>query len=346
MLKRLLFLAPLSVVALLSTLTQPINSASAAPNGFGEAISVEAPEDRVISTRSRPAMAGLSGKLLMGVSGAAIPWNINEAAAFQKAVGRKADIVHGFHDPQNKVPLNQIRAAQEAGHVVMITLEPNAVKGSYNPAYSIIIGDIDDDLRRWARRLKKLDEPVLLRFMHEMNGTWYPWSVGWKGGGRNTSAHIVSAYRHGWQVFQDTGATDIEWVWSPNTGAPAGVRYSSLYPGDEYVDIVGLDGYNGGDVLPRFGGWKSFRKIFEDSLDEIAEVTDRPVMIAETGSAESGGDKAAWINNMFKFLNTRRDVSALLWFQVNKTKQGELDWRFDSTRASRGAFIRGSRRVK
>lgn len=316
------------------------------PSGFDGKVSVVTPVGSSVPRPSRPTLSGLSGKLLVGVTGEATPWNLNEAVTFENAVGRKADMVHGFVNPESKVPLSQIREAQQAGHVVMITLEPYGVEQSYNPAYSIIVGEIDDDLRRWARQLDKLDQPVLLRFMHEMNGNWYPWSVGWNGGGRNTSAHIVSAYRHAWQIFQDEGATDVQWVWSPNTGAPVGVRYASLYPGDQYVDIVGLDGYNGGDALPRFGGWKSFREIFEGSLDEVARLTDRPVMIAETGSAESGGDKAAWISNMFKFLDTRRDVSAVLWFQVNKADKGEIDWRFDSSGASRGAFIRSSRRVK
>lgn len=312
------------------------------PAGFDGKVSVVTPVGSSVPKPTRPTLGGLSSKLLVGVTGDAIPWDLDEAPTFEAAVGRKADIVHGFLNPESKVPLNQIRAAQDAGHVVMLTLEPYGVEDSYNPAYSIIIGDIDADLRRWARQLDRLDQPVLLRFMHEMNGNWYPWSVGHRG---NTAAHVVSAYRHAWQVFQEEGATDVQWVWSPNTGAPAGVRYAALYPGDQYVDIVGLDGYNGGDALPRFGGWKSFREIFEDSLDEVARLTDRPVMIAETGSAESGGDKAAWISNMFKFLDGRRDVSAVLWFQVDKANQGEVDWRFDSSGASRGAFIRGSRRV-
>ncbi len=316
------------------------------PGGFDGKVAVITPVGSSVAKPSRPTLGGLTGKLLVGVTGEAIPWNLNEAATFESAVGRKADIVHGFINPQEKVPFNQIQQAQQAGHVVMITLEPWSVGESYNPAYSIITGEIDADLRRWARQLDRLDQPVLLRFMHEMNGNWYPWSVGWRGvGSRNTSAHIVSAYRHAWQIFQDEGATDVEWVWSPNTGAPTGVRYAALYPGDQYVDIVGLDGYNGGDTLPRFGGWKSFREIFESSLDEVARLTDRPVIIAETGSVESGGDKAAWIANMFKFLDGRRDVSALLWFQINKTNVGEDDWRFDSSGGARGAFIRGSRRV-
>ncbi len=316
-----------------------------APSGFDGKVSVVTPVGSSVARPSRPTLNGLADKLLVGVTGEAIPWNLNEAATFQDAVGRQSDIVHGFVNPQSEVPLNQIRQAQQAGHVVMITLEPFEVESSYNPAYSIIVGDIDDDLRRWARQLDRLDQPVMLRFMHEMNGNWYPWSVGHGGGGRNSPAHVINAYRHAWQIFQDEGATDVQWVWSPNTGAPVGVNYASLYPGDQYVDIVGLDGYNGGSDLGRFGGWKSFREIFESSLEEVAQLTDRPVIIAETSSAEGGGDKAAWISNMFKFLETRSDVTALLWFQVDKADQGEVDWRFDSSGGSRGAFIRGSRRV-
>ncbi len=317
-----------------------------APSKFNGKVAVVTPVGSAVPSPTRPSLAKLDGKLLVGVTGASTPWTLDEAALFENTVGRKADIVHGFIDPTNgeqRVPLKEIREAQQAGHVVMLTLEPWAIENFYNPAYAIITGEIDNHLKRWAKELDKLDQPVLLRFMHEMNGNWYPWSTGARG---NTPAHVVAAYRHAWQVFQDAGATDVQWVWSPNVGAPVGVSYTELYPGDAYVDLIGLDGYNGGGVIERMGPWRSFREIFEPSLDEIAQLTSRPVIIAETSSVEGGGDKAAWITNMFKFLDNRPQVSAVLWFQVDKSGiNGEGNWRFDSSGAARGAFIRGSRRV-
>src|SRR5215213_5932947 len=51
----------------------------------------------------------------------------------------------------------------------------NAVDGRYRPS-SIIDGDFDPYIDRWAAAARKLGLPFGLRFDHEMNGSWYPWS--------------------------------------------------------------------------------------------------------------------------------------------------------------------------
>ena len=61
-------------------------------------------------------------------------------------------------------------------------------------------------------------------------------------------------------------------------------------------------------------------------------MTDKPLMIAETASTESGGDKAAWIRQDFfdEVLLRFPRVRAIIWFHENK----ETDWRVDSSSAS------------
>ncbi len=277
----------------------------------------------------------------IGVSGRSIPWDLAEAADYKDDVGRNADIVHGFANPNIKVPLAEIRKAQRRGHIVMITLEPRDVAASPNPAYSIITGAIDDDLRRWARQIKKLDDPVWIRWMHELNGFWYPWGSGARG---NTPTHVVSAYRTAKDIFDEEGVTNVKWVWSPNAGATVS-DYRAHFPGDSYVDYVGLDGYNGGTELTQFGGWKSFKTIFDQSIDDVGQVTSKPIIIAETSSVEADRDKALWIRRMFKLLANHKQVEALIWFQIDKGAEGEANWRYDSSKLARRAFIQGARRI-
>ncbi|MEE9416959.1 MAG: glycosyl hydrolase [Acidimicrobiales bacterium] len=309
--------------------------------GFDATLAVVTPVGSSISNPSRPTLSKLTNKLLIGVTGNAVPWKLDEAQQFQNAVGRKPDIVHGFVNPREAVPLAKIKRAQRDGYVVMITLEPWEIENSVNPAFAIVQGDLDDDLERWARKLGSLNQPVLLRWMHEMNGNWYPWSVGHRGNNADT---VKAAYQRAPTVFRNAGVDNVKFVWSPNVGNPAGVSMAALYPGDSYVDLVGLDGYNGGTEVVRMGGWKPFKQVFEDSLDAVGALTNKPVIIAETSSANNGGDKAAWIKNMFKFLNKRPQVAALLWFQVDKRNVGEANWRFDSTSAAKDAFAKGAQR--
>ena len=96
-------------------------------------------------------------------------------------------------------------------------------------------------MRRWATQIKAWGKPLMLRFAHEMNGDWYPWSEGVNGNG---AGQYVAAYRRVVTLFRSVGATNVTWVWSPNVAYPGSVPLSRLFPGDGYVDRTGLDGYN------------------------------------------------------------------------------------------------------
>jgi hypothetical protein len=76
--------------------------------------------------------------------------------------------------------------------------------------------------------------------------------------------------------------------------------------------------------------------VFEPSYGKLGDMTDKPMMIAETASTEFGGDKAAWIRQGFldEALVRFPRVRAIIWFHENK----ETDWRVDSSPASLVAY--------
>jgi hypothetical protein len=63
----------------------------------------------------------------------------------------------------------------------------------------------------------------------------------------------------------------------------------------------------------------------------------KPVELSEVGSAEQGGNKAAWITGMFATLPRHPEVTSLIWFDLVKGS----DWRLTSSPAARAAFSRG-----
>jgi len=105
------------------------------------------------------------------------------------------------------------------------------------------------------------------------------------------------------------------------------------YPGDAYVDWLGLDGYNRGGAA-----WQSFAQVFGASYQSITALSAKPLMIAETASAEAGGSKAQWIVDAFstQILQRYPRIQAVLWFNQNK----ETDWRIESSAAAQRAFAR------
>ncbi len=97
----------------------------------------------------------------------------------------------------------------------------------------------------------------MIRFAHEMNGTWYPWS------GSATASTYVAAWRHIVSLFRADGVTNVQWVWSPNVQEGSKYPISPYFPGDEWIDYVGLDGYNWG--TNNQGTWQSAQDVFAAS---------------------------------------------------------------------------------
>src|SRR5207247_7587356 len=88
-----------------------------------------------------------------------------------------------------------------------------------------------------------------LRWGWEMNGDWEPWSGAQNGGSSGGAASFRAAWHHIHDIFSEVGAWNVVWVWSPNSGDLPHARwnhFSNYYPGDRYVDWVGIDGFNWG----------------------------------------------------------------------------------------------------
>ncbi len=272
--------------------------------------------------------------LRIGVYRPAYPDDLSSLDAYERGAGRRIELIHwfalwgGWKASFNAADLDLVR---ERGSTPMITWEPWA--GTDNdPTWSlraaILSGASDVYIRAWAKGLADYAGPVMLRFAQEMHNQTYPWAVGVNG---NTASDYVSAWRYVHRIFEEEGASNVQWVWNPNTmpGAQSAqyrAIYQSLYPGDDVVDWAGLDIYNGGADLPDWGGWRSFVDILTVPYDALEAVTHKPVVLAEVGSAEDGGQKAEWINAAFHDLEQGQfpGVKALVWFDVDKEERWAL----------------------
>ena len=283
-----------------------------------------------------------SRSVLLGVS----VDDVAQVDGFDHAADKAAGLVNvyvSFASPE----FDRVRAGwiRRRGAVPMITWLPcrDGSLGAEQPEFSlrrINSGAFDDYLRHWAAGAAAWGHPLLLRFAPEMNGSWNPWSAGVNG---NSAREFVRAWRHVHTVFEAAGASNVEWVWSPNVVMRNSPALSSLYPGDRYVDWVGIDGYNWGTSQP-WSRWQSFGGVFGRTLTSVRALTKRPLMLAEVASAERGGNKAAWISNFFRRLRENPDILAFVWFNYRK----EADWRIGSSQSSRNAFAAGAaqRRVR
>lgn len=279
----------------------------------------------------------VQGGLRFGVTTPGGPLASAELAEVARLSGESPSIEMWYADFDQPVPFAELKAVAARGAVPVITWEPWVWgSGPVQPGFAlkrIAAGDHDTYLREWARGLRDWGRPVTLRFAHEMNGDWYPWAEGVNGNG---PGDYVAAWRHVHDVMTAAGATNVEWMWSPNVPYQGAVPLPGLFPGAGYVDVVALDGYNWG-TSQSWSAWTPAWDLFGAGLAQLrALAPGTPIVIAETGSAGVGGDKPAWIAGLVSYLDVQPDVTGFIWFQHAK----EADWRFNSTAASAASLAK------
>lgn len=240
-----------------------------------------------------------------------------------------------------------LNALARPGRTILLTWEPwnlnhDPAHPELQPDFSlqrILAGQYDGYILSFAKALKELPKPLLLRPMHEMNGNWYPWCGTVNG---NRPEEFPAAWRHIRKIFREAGDDGIKWVWSPYAHSVPDTMENTLkcyFPGEEEIDLVGLDGYNWGTTR-EWSRWQEFGEIFWPAYDTVCNISGKPVIIAETATAEEGGDKGRWIAGMFSDLRERfRRVETVVWFDINK----ECDWRIASSERSQRAFAEAAK---
>lgn len=214
---------------------------------------------------------------------------------------------------------------------------------------AIEAGAADAAIRRAAAGLRDMDATVLLELGWEMNGDWdYPWQGAANGGAGMGPAVFAAAWRHIVELFRAEGAHNVRWVFSPVAGNPVAGRglgeahwnwHGHYYPGDDYVDYLGIHGFNGPSVWNT--PFLSFRDLFDSPdtdyilSDLYRRHPDKPILISEFACEETElGDKGAWVREAYRAIAAHPGVVGAIWFDMAK----EADWRIESSPAAFEAY--------
>ncbi len=291
------------------------------------------------------------------------PHNWATLDATSVKAGGSPSLVGYFGGWDEEFRADAVTRAWSRGKLPMLTWESRPIAAQNDvveePEYSlprILDGAFDDYLHRFARSIAANGLPLAIRLDHEMNGTWYPWSER-RGDGSaingNRTGDYAAMWRHVHDIFEQEGANDLViWVWAPNRvdKLPASLQdpayLQSLYPGDEYVDWIGMSGY----LRPPFANGEAitFDATFGATLTQLRAVADKPIILAEVGASEIDGHKPEWVRSFFEGLSRpeNSDIVGFAWFSLAITTyvQGERatnDWRIDSRADSLAAFRDG-----
>ena len=253
------------------------------------------------------------------------PWHVDEWA---RSVGAEPQMLAKFEAFSNNRTIDGfLGEAQRRGfRRVMVSWEPwrpvptaLGTIAQFQPQPGYRNGDIargvqDAYISRFAASLAKFPGQVDLRWAHEMNGTWYPWS------------HGPAAYRAAWRrivgLFDRAGARNVRFVWSvnPNLFESQGAwqRATRRYwPGSRYVDAVGM-------TMIDFGGEKDYRVArFVPRLAALRSGYRKPIVLTEVNTAYRG--RVRWLRDFRRLLARTPAISAVYWSQLPSRGTAHLD---------------------
>lgn len=155
--------------------------------------------------------------------------------------------------------------------------------------------------------IKELGFPLTFRPFHEMNGGWF-----WWGKDNCTPDEYIQLFRMTVDYMRKNGVRNVLYVWSPDTKLTM-----EYYPGDEYVDILGLDIYEMGAVA-----YKTI-KMVETELEKMidyADSTGKIGAITETGLRFENGVRRYpevnpyyWSQNVLETIINNEKLNRLTW---------------------------------
>lgn len=209
-------------------------------------------------------------------------------------------------------------------------------------------GDYDTHFRTLATKLRNagLCDQIIIRLGWEWNGGWYPWGVV-SGSDEDDAPHFAANFCRITTVFRNVAATSttdpgqmpvnfkFNWcgvrLWSSYNAANAypgntpaattvtGVSYPA-YPGDNYVDQVGVDVYDTGTWTVLLGSSTSNNNGIA-RWRQIALDHNKPFTIPEWGLSTTSGtgnfDNPSFIQNIFNYVqNPANNVLFHSYFDV------------------------------
>jgi mannan endo-1,4-beta-mannosidase len=239
---------------------------------------------------------------------------------FAQAIGRQPNVALYYSQWLQPFNTSFAVAAAKHGAETLVQIAPRNIS-----LESIASGRYDAYLHSYASEVKAFRTQVILSFGHEMNGYWYSW-----GYTHTSPAVFVAAWQHIVTVFRSQGTTNVTWLWTVNIiGMPNRIpEPSSWWPGNSYVNWVGIDGYY-------WNSTTNFSSLFAPTIAGLRELTSDPILIAETGAEPSAGQSAK-IADLFAGVATF-GLLGFVYYDDNNftadTPSETVNWRLSSPAA-------------
>jgi len=152
-------------------------------------------------------------------------------------------------------------------------------------------GCFDKDLVRWGNAARDFGYPLIVEWGTEVNGCWFPWNGLWNGKAEGTVLFKYAYQRIVRIIRDDCGARNITWVFHANGSSWPNPRQTgnewnavdNYYPGDEFVDWIGLSVYGAQEPKKEIP-CISFADVMDYAMEEWGDLKKRkPLYLLEFG---------------------------------------------------------------
>jgi hypothetical protein len=264
------------------------------------------------------------GRLVYTINGVkkAAPWDSIAFDTFESHAGKQISYVQ-FGQPFCQIDTNLFTICRNRGAIPHLEQFCRLGDGTQLTVMQIAQGAADGPFRSMCDKVRAWGYPVVFRWMWEPNGPWMETLGGLTYAHSRPDAY-VAAWRRLHGIAQSAGATNMTWLWCPNwwrTGTSA-KEPTPWWPGDVYVDAIGIDGYSDGYTLD---------KIMEFPYPWVTSKLNGKPFYFETGCIEAGvtgvshppppgWSKAQWINDLFARLPNYPAIDVFQWFNDPASK--------------------------
>lgn len=265
--------------------------------------------------------------------------HVKKIHQFEKNIDKKVTITNyyrGWDELDNPHVAKELHTMSSHGWTPMLStnpyLTPKCTPSTGDIYTAIAAGNCDKLIHSIAKVMKLYGKPLFLRFAWEMNIETNEWSI--QSTYSNPKA-FIAAWKHMHTIFNAEKVKNVRWVFSVNVESQNSVPIESLYPGDQYVDWTGIDGYNYG-TTQSWSHWASFDEVFQKTYKKILSIAPhKPLMISEFNSVSIGGNKSEWFRDMFDVQLPQKypKIQAIIFFNENKMKTEGVDWRIETSSA-------------
>ncbi|MDQ2751770.1 MAG: glycoside hydrolase family 26 protein [Bacteroidota bacterium] len=230
-----------------------------------------------------------------------------------------------------------IQQAYNRGSVITISWHlnnPYTGKTAWDPAPGTVAailpnGEKNDLYKSWLNKVAVFMQslkgskgeaiPVIFRPFHELNGSWF-----WWGKANCTPDELKKLYQFTEHYLRDVkGVHNLLYAYNTDRFATK-EEFMERYPGDAYVDVIGFDIYQKGDVAAN----ETFITDLDKSLttlEAIAKERDKIPALTEFGYNEVP-DSTWWTNVLWQGLKNHHIAYALAWRNAGDKGNGEVEY--------------------